>query len=69
MVEPETVRLMRELAQRGWKLKRIARELGVARNTVRRYLRGGEAAERQQHLACRRLDEAQRREAARLGAT
>jgi transposase len=66
MVEPETVRLMRELGQRGWKVKRIARELGVARNTVRRYLRGGEAAERQEHLACRRLDETERREAARL---
>jgi transposase len=66
MVETETVRLIRELSQRGWKLKRIARELGVARNTVKRYLRGGEAAERQEHAARRQLDEAQRREAARL---
>jgi predicted transcriptional regulator len=29
------------LATRRWAIKQIARELGVARNTVRRYLRGG----------------------------
>src|SRR5947209_2698728 len=44
MIEPETVRLMRELCRRGWGPKRIARELCVARNTVKRYLRGGDAA-------------------------
>lgn len=30
--------VIRELAERGWKLRRIARELGVDRKTVRRYL-------------------------------
>ena len=56
---------MAQLAQLGWGAKRIARELGVARNTVRRYLRGARA-EVQEHLAARRLDEAARAEALRL---
>ena len=43
MVEAEAVRQMRDLAANGWGAKRIARELGVARNTVRRYLRGAVA--------------------------
>ncbi|HEY1587878.1 MAG TPA: IS21 family transposase [Polyangia bacterium] len=66
MVEPETVRLMRELFRRGWKVKRIAREVDVARNTVKRYVYGDAAVERQEHAACRRLDEQQRAEAVRL---
>jgi transposase len=57
MVEQEVVRQMRSLAEAGWGAKRIARELGVARNTVRRYLRGGEAAEEQVRPMARRLDE------------
>ena len=63
MVEAEAVRQMRDLAGRGWGAKRIARELGLARNTVRRYLRGGPAAEVQERPASRRLDEATRSEA------
>src|SRR5512134_2304717 len=63
MVEAEAVREMRELAGRGWGAKRIARELGLARNTVRRYLRGGAAAEVQQRPAARRLDAVARSEA------
>ena len=47
MVEQELVRRMRALREAGWGSKKIAREVGVARNTVRRYLRGGEAAELQ----------------------
>jgi transposase len=47
---------MRDLASKGWGAKRIARELGVARNTVRRYLRGGSGAEVQCHPTQRRLD-------------
>jgi transposase len=43
MVEPEVVRQMRLLAERGWGVKAIAREVGVARNTVRRYLRRRDA--------------------------
>ena len=66
MVELETVRLIQQMTRRGWKIKRIARELGVARNTVKRYLRGGATAAHQEHLKCRRLDPGQRQEAARL---
>jgi transposase len=39
MVEPEVVRQIRLLHGAGWGAKRIAAEVGVARNTVRRYLR------------------------------
>jgi transposase len=63
MVEAEAVRQMRDLVARGWGSKRIARELGLARNTVRRYLRGGGAAEVQVRPAARRLDEVARSEA------
>ncbi len=56
MVEPELVRQARGLRGRGWGLRRIARELGLARNTVRRYLRGGEAAEVQRRPRAWRLD-------------
>jgi predicted transcriptional regulator len=47
MVEAEGVCRMRELAGRGWGARSIARELGLARNTVRRHLREGPAAEEQ----------------------
>lgn len=57
MVEQEVVRQMRTLSEAGWGAKRIGRELGVARNTVRRYLRGGEAAEEQVRPTARRLDD------------
>jgi transposase len=66
MVEAEAVRQMRDLASKGWGAKRIARELGVARNTVRRYLRGGSGAEVQCHPTQRRLDIAGRAEAVAL---
>lgn len=38
---PEDVTVMLRLAQLGWGAKRIARELGCERNTVKRYLRQG----------------------------
>lgn len=57
MIEPEIVRQMRVLLARGWGVKRVARELGIARNTVRRYQRGGVSAERQERPAARRLDD------------
>jgi transposase len=57
---------MRELAARGWGAKKIARELGVARNTVRRYLRGGPSAEVQERPAARCLDDTARAEAVAL---
>jgi transposase len=66
MVEAEAVREMRELAERGWGAKRIARELGLARNTVRRYLRRGPEAEVQERPAARRLDGGARVEAVAL---
>jgi hypothetical protein len=40
MIEPAVVRQLRVLAEQGWGSKRIAAELGIARNTVRSYLRG-----------------------------
>jgi transposase len=66
MVEAEAVRERRELAARGWGAKRIAQELGLARNTVRRYLRGGPAAEIQERPRARRLQGASRSEAVAL---
>ena len=65
MVAAEVVRQMSQLAELGWGAKSIARELGVSRNTVRRYLRGARA-EVQERLAARCLDEAARAEALRL---
>jgi transposase len=66
MVEAEAVREMRELTAKGWGAKRIARELGLARNTVRRYLRDGPAAEVQERPTARCLDEIARAEAVLL---
>ena len=42
MHTPEEVLVMRQLLERGWSRRRIAAELGIARNTVDRYLRLGE---------------------------
>jgi DNA-binding NarL/FixJ family response regulator len=36
MIEPDSVRRLRQLAAQGMGAKSIARELGLARNTVRR---------------------------------
>ncbi len=57
MVEPEAVARIRGLRSMGWGAKRIARELKMRRNTVRRYLRGGESAQVQVRPRARRLDE------------
>ena len=65
MVEPEVVRQMRLLHEAGWGAKRIASEVGVARNTVRRYLRSP-LADVQVRLAARALNEAQLKEACEL---
>jgi len=43
MVKPEEIERMLEMRACGWGAKRIAAELGCARNTVRRYLRAGGA--------------------------
>src|SRR4051794_32031427 len=66
MVEQEVVRRMRVLAQAGWGAKRIAAEVGVARNTVRRYLRGGQDAEYQVRPAARALTDAEAAKAIEL---
>jgi len=41
MLQPEEVAAMMRLHELGWGAKRLAKELGCARNTVRRYLRAG----------------------------
>jgi transposase len=66
MVEPEAVARIRGLRTLGWGAKRIARELKMRRNTVRRYLRGGESAEVQVRPGARRLDDSGRRRAEEL---
>jgi hypothetical protein len=39
MLQPEEVAAMLRLHELGWGAKRLAKEFGCARNTVRRYLR------------------------------
>lgn len=41
MLEPEEVDRILALSRKGWGSKRIARELGISRNTVRRYVEAG----------------------------
>jgi DNA invertase Pin-like site-specific DNA recombinase len=41
MIEPEAVAAMLRLKALGWGSKRIARELGISRGTVRRYIEAG----------------------------
>src|SRR5438067_13015135 len=66
MVEPEIVRQIRGLFALKWSVRRIARELSVNRNTVRRYLRGGDIAEIQLRPGARRLTDELRAEAVQL---
>lgn len=68
MVEPEVVRRMKRLHELGWGAKRIAAELGVARNTVRRYLRGADPSV-QERPSRRALDADGRAEARQLLST
>jgi transposase len=65
MVEPEVVRQMRLLHEAGWGAKRIAAEVGVARNTVRRYLRSP-MAHVQVRPSRRALDDGARSDACEL---
>jgi transposase len=60
MLAPEIVRQIRDLAGLEWGAKRIAAEIGVARDTVRRYLRGGLAADVQRRPRAWTVDEAGR---------
>lgn len=67
MVDAGVVRQIRELHRGGGGAKRIARELAVARNTVRRYLRRQtDDALVQVRPRARQLDAAARAEALRL---
>jgi transposase len=66
MVESETVRQIRALSEMGWGSRRIAGELGIARKTVQRYVRGGIAAETQTRPAARALTAEQQAEVVEL---
>jgi transposase len=66
MIEPELVRQIRALEAMRWGSKRIARELGVALMTVKRYRRGGADAELQRRPTRRDLDDEQRAKAREL---
>ena len=66
MVDPEVVLQVRALHAQKWGAKRIARELGIARNTVKRYLKGGDAALVQARPKARALDDEQRARAVKL---
>ena len=68
MLKPEVVDRIRELSARGLGTKRIARLMGVARNSVRRYLAGA-AVGHQERPAARRLDPATLREVRHLYGT
>jgi transposase len=65
VIDGEIVTAIRELADRGWGAKAIARELEIARNTVRRYLRHPVVAGHQVRMP-RRLTEGVMREAQAL---
>ncbi len=65
MVKPAIVDRIHELVSQGPGRKRIARELGISRNTVRRYLAGA-AVGFQERPAARRLDAATLSEVHRL---
>ena len=55
MLEPDVVDRIRELSGQGLGSKRIARQLGISRNSVRRYLAGATVGF-QERLAAQRLD-------------
>src|SRR5262245_13592712 len=40
----QTQDAIRSLARQGWRIRRIAKELGISRNTVRQYVRSAEEA-------------------------
>jgi transposase len=65
MLKPVLVDLIRELAGQGLGCKRIARQLGISRNSVRRYLAGATVGF-QQRPAARCLDAATQAEVQRL---
>lgn len=66
MLDPEIVVQIRALKSLGWGTKRIAREVGCARNSVRRYLREGVDAETQTRPGAWTLDAEQQVQARSL---
>ena len=68
MLPSETVDRIHELAAQGLGAKRIARRLGIARNSVRRYLAGARVGFQERPTA-RRLDEPTRQEVQQLSTT
>lgn len=66
MVDSEAVRVMRELRRLGWGFRSIARVIGVALMTVKRYLRGGAKPGEQERPGARRLDSSARAAAVEL---
>jgi transcriptional regulator with XRE-family HTH domain len=65
MLKPDVVDRIREWAAQGVGVKQIARRLGIARNSVRRYLTGARVGF-QDRPAARRLDQANQLEVERL---
>jgi transposase len=65
MLKPHVVDRIHEWISQGVGVKQIARRLGIARNSVRRYLAGARVGF-QDRPAARRLDEATQREVERL---
>jgi transposase len=65
MLKPDVVDRIREWAGQGVPVKQIARRLGIARNSVRRYLAGARVGF-QDRPAARRLDGPTQREVERL---
>lgn len=59
MLDPEIVRQIRALESLGWGSKRIARELGIALMSVKRYRRLGAAAETQVRPKARKLSDSE----------
>jgi transposase len=57
MHTPDEVTTILELQRRGWGAKRIARELGVSKNTVKRYLQAGGWRPYRRPIRPKRLDE------------
>jgi hypothetical protein len=55
MVEPEPVRMMRELRRLRWGYRSIARAVGASVMTVKRYLRAGAQPGEQERPQARRL--------------
>ena len=56
MLEPDEVSAMLRLKELGWGTRRIARELGVSRNTVKNYIEAGGWMPYQQPARKKRLD-------------